>query len=400
MSNDTTPILFDQGCDPIILESYRLLRTHIKSFKGVKPLKTLLITSSGPGEGKSTVTSNLGSSLAQDGASVLLVDGDLRFPTLHKIFEIKDASGLTDAIAETYNTKVTSGTLEKQGMGDLLQFIKFQERTGWFKVEGGEQAFRLSFERGKIVNAVWENRPIQKRLGSVLVKEGKVTEKQLEEALHKQEKTSHPLGYILTRLGYIEAHDLDALLRSHVSESLNEIFELKEANFAFYEGASSKSKRSHLNGSETKELLLKEAQSLVELDQPFIEEKINSFIRETKIKNLRLMTSGSPISHSAELLSSEKMRSLVKVLSNRFDFVLFDSPPVALADASILGSFLDGVILVVQAGRLGIRTIQHARDELSKVQANIIGVVLNQFDFKKEGYYADYYHYYVKKNNI
>ena len=397
MSNNGIPILFDQGCDPILLEPYRLLRTHIKSLKGFKPLKTVLITSSAPGEGKSTVTSNLGFSLAQDGANVLLVDADLRAPNLHKIFRIVNTSGLTDAVTKIYNTKVTSGLLGKQGMGDILQFIKFQERTGWLRVENGEQFFRLSFEGGKITDAVWENRPIEKRLGSVLIKEGRITEKQLEEALQRQEKTSYPLGYILTRLGYIGSQDFEAHLRSHLSESLNDVFELKEASYAFHESVSPKSKRSHLNGSETKALLLKEAQDHVELDQPFIEEEINSFIRETKIKNLKLMTSGPPTSQASELLSSERMKSVVKILSNRFDFILFDSPPVtANADASILGSFLDGVILVVQAGRLGIRIIQQAKDELSKVQANMIGVVLNQFDMDREGYYSNYYYYHGK----
>jgi polysaccharide biosynthesis transport protein len=397
MTNNGTPIIFYQGSDSILLEPYRLLRTHIKSSQGLKPLKTVLITSSAPGEGKSTVASNLGYTLAQDGASVLLVDTDLRSPTLHEIFRIANGFGLTDAVTKIYNKNITSGVLGKQGLGDILQFIKFQERTGLLRVEDGEQIFRLTFERGKIADAVWENRPIERRTGSVLVKAGKITEKQLEEALQRQDKTSHALGYILTRSGYIGTHDLESVLRFHVSESLNEALELKEASFAFHESVSPKSKRSGLNSPESQALLLKGTEILVESDQPFIEEEIDSLIRETRIKNLKLMPSGSSTSHASELLSSERMKSVVKILSNRFDFILFDSPPVAAtADASILASFLDGVILVVQAGRLGIRDIQQTKDELSKVRANMMGVVFNQFDTKKEGYYADYYGYYAK----
>jgi capsular exopolysaccharide synthesis family protein len=327
----------------------------------------------------------------------LLVDTDLRSPTQHEIFKIVNSYGLTDAVTTIYNTKVTSGILGKQGLGDILQFIKFQERTGLLRVEYGGQIFRLTIERGKIVDAVWENRPIEKRLGSVLVKAGKITEKQLEETLQRQEKTSRALGYILTRSGYIGTHDLEDVLRSHISDSLNEAFDLKEASFAFHESVSQSSKRNDLNSPETQALLSKEAQDRVESNQPFIEEEINSMIRETKIKNLKLMPSGSPTPHASELLSSERMKSVVKILSNRFDFILFDSPPVALtADASILASYLDGVILVVQAGRLGIQAIQQTKEELSKVRANMMGVVFNQFDTKREGYYADYYSYYAK----
>jgi capsular exopolysaccharide synthesis family protein len=393
----STPLLFDENFDQGILEAYRLLRASIKFLKGSKPLKTLLITSSGPGEGKSTVTSNLGFSLAQDGASVLLVDADLRFPTLHKVFGVKNAPGLTEAVREIYSTKVTSGTLGKQSIGDLLQFIRFQEKTGQLRLDEDGQTFHLSFEMGKITDITWENRPMEKRLGAMLVKQGKITQNQLAEALQKQENRSHALGHILTRLGYIQSQDSEPILRSHLDESVHKVFGLDEASFIFDGSESSRSKRNHSNHSEMKALLEKEMKDLVESDQPFIKEKVSSFIRETKIKNLMLMTSGSPTPHPTELLSSERMQSLIRTLSNRFDYILFDSPPAALnADASILASFLDGVILVVQSGRFGIRMIQQTKNELSKVQANIIGVVMNQYDIRREGYYGSYYQYYGK----
>lgn len=393
LRNGTSPILFDPGCDPIVLEAYRSLRTSIKCAKEAKPLKTLLITSSIPGEGKSTVTVNLGFSLAHDGARVLLVDADLRSPDLHKIFRIGNTSGLTNAVTESYNTEVTSGILGRQGMGDLLQAIKFQEKTGWLKIQGYGQTYCLWFERGKITDATWENRFLEKRLGSVLVKEGKITERQLTEALQEQERNSHALGQILTRLGYIKWQDAEPILKTHLTESVHKVFELEEASYTFYKSESSRPKRDRLNNLENKTFLSKEVEDLINLDQPFIEEKIHSFIRETKIKNLMLMTSGSPTSIPSELLSSEKMKSLTRVLSNKFDFVIFDSPPVGFsADASILGSFSDGVILVVQAGRLGIQVVQQTKEKLAKVQANIIGVVFNQFDIKKEGYYYNYYY--------
>lgn len=391
-TKEKSVFLSDPGCDPSLWEVYRLLRTSIKFLSDSRPLKTILITSSGPGEGKSTVTCNLGVSLARDGASVLLVDTDLRAPVLHRNLQVKNVSGLTDAIREIYGAEVVVGNVKEKGMGDLLQLIRFQEKTGCLKVEGDGQIFRLWFERGKMTDAVWENRPDEKKLGSILVDDGKITENQLTEALKKQGKSPHALGSILVRLGYIGSQEVETILKSHLSESIDKVFKLDEATYAFEESRSPKGNRGDSIHREMRAFLSGEVAERVQYEQPFIEEKINAYLKETKMKNLMVMTSGSPTTHPSESLGSEKMKSMVAVLSTRFDFILFDSPPVGLtADASILASFLDGVLFVVQAGRLNARTIQQARAELGKVEANMVGVVLNQFDMKKENYYG-YYH--------
>ncbi len=361
---------------------------------GSGPLRTLLITSTGPGEGKSTVTSNLGYSLAQDGASVLLVDSDLRSPNLHKVFGIQNSTGLTDAVKRIYEMEIGSGALGNHGIGDIFQFIKFQEKTGSLIIQEDQKTFRLQFERGKITDAILENRPIEKRLGTMLVKGGKITEDQLTEALQRQEKTPYPLGYILIQLGYVKSQDVRGIVGSQTAESLRDVFELKKASIAFHKSGTSNSKRRQLNDPDIRAVFSKAVEGLIEAHQPFIEDKVDSFIKDTKFKNIKLMTCGSPASNPSELLSSEKMKSLIKILSNKYDFILFDSPPVAMTvDASILGSFLDGVILVVRAGQMGVRVIQRTKEELDKVKANIIGVVMNQFDVQRDGYYPNYYQY-------
>ena len=97
-------------CGPIALqdpgsvaaESYRILRTrtHLSS---TKPIKTLLVTSAIPGEGKSTTSANLGISFAQLGLKVLIVDVDLRHPSLHHAFHISEETGLTDILLRGAN---------------------------------------------------------------------------------------------------------------------------------------------------------------------------------------------------------------------------------------------------------------------------------------------------------
>ncbi|HEU0168389.1 MAG TPA: CpsD/CapB family tyrosine-protein kinase [Chloroflexota bacterium] len=76
-------------------EAFRTLRTNIQ-FKSLdNPVRTMLVTSSAPGEGKSTVVANLAASLAQAGAAVIAVDCDLRNPSLHDTFGLPNERGIT-----------------------------------------------------------------------------------------------------------------------------------------------------------------------------------------------------------------------------------------------------------------------------------------------------------------
>ena len=86
-------------------EAYRSLRTSIKFSSVDRPIKTLVVTSSIMGEGKSTVAGNIANILSQDGARVLMIDCDLRKNTLHKYMGLSNKHGLTDALLEYRQTK-------------------------------------------------------------------------------------------------------------------------------------------------------------------------------------------------------------------------------------------------------------------------------------------------------
>lgn len=83
-----------------ISEAYRALRTNLQFVSPDKPLKTLLITSPGPEEGKSTMLANLAVAMAQGEKRVILVDCDLRRPSLHKLFGLPHKVGLTTAMVD------------------------------------------------------------------------------------------------------------------------------------------------------------------------------------------------------------------------------------------------------------------------------------------------------------
>jgi capsular exopolysaccharide synthesis family protein len=83
-----------------VSEAYRTLRTNLDFSSLDKPIKTMLVTSAGPEEGKSTVLANLAVTTAQTGRKVILVDCDLRRPTLHYIFNLKNDVGLTTMVVD------------------------------------------------------------------------------------------------------------------------------------------------------------------------------------------------------------------------------------------------------------------------------------------------------------
>ncbi len=79
-------------------EAYRILRTNIQYSSFDKKVKSIVVTSAEPGEGKSTTCSNLAVSFAQNGEKVVLIDCDLRKPSMHRIFKVSNIEGLSDIL--------------------------------------------------------------------------------------------------------------------------------------------------------------------------------------------------------------------------------------------------------------------------------------------------------------
>jgi succinoglycan biosynthesis transport protein ExoP len=115
-----------------------------------------------------------------------------------------------------------------------------------------------------------------------------------------------------------------------------------------------------------------------------------------KQPNLKVLPSGPIPPNPAELLGSEEMRRLLATLSQKFTHIIVDSPPaISFTDASILSTFVDGVILVVHGGRSSRAVVRRARQQLLDVGAHIFGVVLNNVKIESHDYYyAGYAGYY------
>lgn len=93
--NNARPLIVRDDPKAVGSEAFRTLRTNLQFTSPDRELKTILITSVGPGDGKSTVSANLAVAWAQSGSRVVLVGCDLRKPVIHQIFPMANAPGLT-----------------------------------------------------------------------------------------------------------------------------------------------------------------------------------------------------------------------------------------------------------------------------------------------------------------
>lgn len=213
----------------LVAEAYRAIRTNLK----ISPsLKTLLITSASPQEGKSTVLTNLGLAITQTGMKTLLVSTDLRRPSIARTFGLKEQPGINEVI-----TKVV---------------------------------------------------------------------------------------------------DLDDALCNASDIMMGEM-------------------------------------------------KLEKIMETPGIENICILPSGNIPMNPAEILESKGMDSLMDELKNRFDIILFDSPPVLpVTDAVLLAAKVDGVILVYEAGRTARSVLLRAKTQLEAAGAKILGVVLNHIKAESE----------------
>lgn len=124
--------LLEEGSESKHAEAYRVLRTNLLFSRTDEKLNTVVVVSAGAGEGKSTTTINLATVFAQAGNRVLIVDSDLRRPTLHKLFKVANNLGLTNyllkqnTLSEVVQTTpvpnmdfMASGRLPNSSMGIL-----------------------------------------------------------------------------------------------------------------------------------------------------------------------------------------------------------------------------------------------------------------------------------------
>lgn len=122
------------------------------------------------------------------------------------------------------------------------------------------------------------------------------------------------------------------------------------------------------------------------------ESHFSDTIFRTHTEGLYILTSGAIPPNPAELLASNRMEEIKSEMEDYFDLIIFDLPPVlAVTDAQVMASKVDGTIFVAPKGLVNKEQMIQSKDLLNKVNANVLGAILNRVEKSDDNYYYYYY---------
>ncbi|WP_278276561.1 polysaccharide biosynthesis tyrosine autokinase [Anaerobranca gottschalkii] len=125
-------------------------------------------------------------------------------------------------------------------------------------------------------------------------------------------------------------------------------------------------------------------------------EKIENVVHSISGMKLDIITTGPIPPNPSEILGSKAMKNFIEQCKEKYDIILIDSPPVAVVtDAAVLSKITDGTLFVVAAGQTTMDIAMKAKDMLDKVQAKVIGVLVNKVNIERKKYQY-YYSYYLE----
>jgi capsular exopolysaccharide synthesis family protein len=200
---------------PVIAEAFRSLRTNLEFSGNLGGPRTILVSSPGPGDGKTTVASHLATTLAKGGKRAILIDADLRHPGVHKFFGVKNELGLSDMLEDDLVPQVAAHSLGNH---------RFKLITSGSAVDNPAELFSsawllkvLNILREQADVAIFDGPPflateayiLASRLESVLmvVQPGKTHEPTARAILEQLERArANLLGVVLNRVSRREAY--------------------------------------------------------------------------------------------------------------------------------------------------------------------------------------------------
>lgn len=195
----------------IVAEQFRMVRTNLEFAIVDKDLKSLLITSLAPGAGKSTISANLAATFAAQGKKVLLVDTDMRKPTIHKIFKLRNNEGLSTLITtkeatvseyvervEFENIYILTSGATPPNPAELISSKRMEQL-----IEEMEQAFDLVIFDTPPVLAVADSQIMAGKVDGTLfvIRKGKDKKEQIQTAAERMSSVNaNVLGAIYNRV--------------------------------------------------------------------------------------------------------------------------------------------------------------------------------------------------------
>jgi len=386
--------IFEIRKDGPFTEAFDNLMINVLMSSLDNPIKSILVTSSVMGEGKTLSAVNLAINMAATGKKVLLVDLDLRQPTVHKWFNLNGAFGLINALVGITNVTIDSVKLGDYTIGDIFYFLEAQGRSGVITFDSDETAVEVTVKAGNIINANLKSRPIDRSLGRILLHYERITLEQLKEAHSIQERTKKPLSQLLVNLGFVSRQEIKKVMKALIEESLRRLFVLQNPKFRIRD----------LSDSEMEEYAEEVAReqgffkSFVKLNTaPVFNRVVSAAVKHTPIQNLYVCPCGKIPPNPVEIMGSKRMEEFLKIVTSTFDMVVLDSSPVlGAAHASLSPSLVDGVLLVVRAGKTDKKIVLEAKRQLEMANARLLGVILNGIDQRTHS--RRYYRYYARSD--
>ncbi len=129
---------------------------------------------------------------------------------------------------------------------------------------------------------------------------------------------------------------------------------------------------------------------------PITQTDISQIIQSTHIPNLFLFPSGTQVPNPSELLGSDRMKQMLKLLHEKFSMIIMDTPPIEfIADALVLNSLVHNILFVVRYGKTNLNKISDKIAEYSNIKEDFKGIIINASpEAEKEKYQSySYYHY-------
>lgn len=376
--------VMDDSPDPLFGISGHLPQATIERAKDGYSGQVLVVQSATMDEGKTTVLTQLAKTLVDSGLRVLMFDFDLYRPSLHKMFGIENTNGLLNAIDRISSFTIESGSLSECSIDDLFFLIGLRKKNGMLSITNDSQTMVVYFLNGRCVHIQDRKFSKSSRMGNMLLKGNLITEDQLNDALERQKRTNQPLGYILINSGYISREKLKGPLKLQREESLQKLFSWKKGTYSFKSGKANLHKSDIVEFGDDSSPMIN---ALGEVEgSRFLENEIMSCVRTGHDENLFLLPAGSGLSMRKPQINVRLTEKLLEILKRHFDIILVDTMPMdTTSGVATLSNLVDGVILVIKAGHLSVKSLNEAISCIS--DQKIIGAVLNQVKSNQSYYY-------------
>ncbi|MBI1950044.1 MAG: DUF4388 domain-containing protein [Acidobacteria bacterium] len=178
------------------------------------------------------------------------------------------------------------GTLKDFSLADIFQLIGIQKKTGVLTLKNDKEVVTVSFVEGSVVSADALHRRLEDRLGTVLVKSGRITEAQLQAALKVQKSTLKRMGNILVENKFIDPEGLRDALQIQISQMVYRLFRWRDGEYDFSQEERVEYDKEYVSPMSAESILMEGARILDEW--PMIEKGIRSFAAVYRKANVEI----------------------------------------------------------------------------------------------------------------